>query len=677
MSHNKVFTNVATSMDTQLGGRRRGNKKQGNNPEQRHDVPKRALSPHGMRQGKRKGLNNQGGKRNGDSPGHGKRKGRDAHGLGQDHESHAELDIHQLTTADVKAIMWIAKDNKLFKVDPTTWDCSQAGGSSALQKSNTRTLANVNHPDQAGPCDAHFDPQSGSGSKCGKRARCFQTALQDGADETVKQQMDSVATKTFVRQNLEDPQKFVSFLQTFNNAATNVLTQLCLSRGLKYGKDVVFAFKGGNVMRLVLLGVMSKLPPDFRSEWDDLMQIGDMDFEVFIDDATDQMVRDATVLMLYVIYAFRVFLQQGGWLLKGDAMCKQAMAVVVPAVTDIKTEGHDAHSDDSITVPFQLREGCDLLFVPVRSVLMKHSRNGSKTNWLETPARSDTPLVVSLNRSLSFGVIQKKGVAPEADIVLLRLKHGLKVVVDEKCARKASAEVIDVSIPTNKDRMHRIKSENKKINWFTDYEFTVGGETLRISAPSLDNFVLDLHMFMFVLSEYPWFDPKRAKRMKRYVWFCTMLRAQLGATPATIVSELGSLAKALSNLLKQAQEAEVAMVFTQASRQNQVTSSLATRVSPWAELLTSMETTRHKALDAGLGQKDWQEFVTDMRKTVMAVKKSFELLRDLPVDGQGHASKKLFSQSSRSSMLTKATLAMAAVSVSQALAEAIVVPPLS
>lgn len=519
--------------------------------------------------------------------------------------------------------------------------------------------------------------------KCGQRARCFKTKLQVGSEETVKQRMDGVATKTFVRQNLEDPVRFVKFLRTFNAAATNVLSRLCASRGLQYGRDVVFAFKGGNVMRLVLLDVMNKLPEAVRSEWEDLMQIGDMDFEVFIDDATDQMVRDATVLMLYVIYAFRVFLQQGGWAMHGDERCMGAMAEVVPAVTQLKTEGHDARSEDSITVPYALRDGCDLLYVPVRSVLMM--QKGSKLQWLETAARQDSPLCVSLNRSLSFGIVQKKGVAPEADIVLLRLKHGMKVIVDEKCARKAAAEVIDVSIPTNRDRMHRIKSDDKKVRWFSEYEFLVGGEKLHISAPSLDNFVLDLHMFMFVLSEYPWFDPKKAKRMKRYVWFCAMLRAQRGAAPVLIASELTSLAHALAGLLKQASPSVVPSQL-QPSRRTAASSSLATRTSPWAELVTSIQATRQKSLDASLGQEDWLVFVSDMRRTVLAVRQSFELLGSLPTDpvtvdgtgaGHGHGPSKRPFLVSSPLMLTRATLAMAAISVSRALSDAVVRPPLA
>lgn len=664
-------------MEVQVGGRRRAKARDRNrgrasdrdrSPSADGSSPSKQRQMHGQRQGRRAGTGRGRGEGQGKRKGKGKSQGRrDANRMAGKQER--TVDIHQLASADMGTVMAIARTCRLFKVDASNWDCS------APKEEGVAVHTLLPNVAVAGPCDAHFDPQTGS--RCGKRARCFQTMLQEGADETIKQQMDGVATKTFVRQNLEDPRRFVTFLNTFNHAAENVLTQLCLNKGLVYGKDVVFAFKGGNVMRLVLLDVMAKLPSAFRAEWDELMQIGDMDFEVFIDDATDQMVRDATVLMLYVIYAFRVYLQQGGWVMRVDDVCKEGMKQVVHGVTDLKTEGHQAHSQDSITIPYMLRDGCDLLYVPLQSVLMQTANVGSKNGgWLRTAARPDTPLSVSMNRSLSFGIIQKKGVAPEADIVLLRLKHGMMVIVDAMCSRRAAAEVIDVSIPTNRDRMHRIKSDDKRVEWFTRYEFNLGGEVLRIFAPSLDNFVLDLHMFMFVLSEYPWFDPKREKRMKRYVWFCTMLRAQLGANPASIAAELTSVARALAALIKKASASTV--TEPESSRRATTPSSLAHRVSPWAELVSSIEATRHKALAASLGQADWLVFVADMRRTIITVRRSYELLGDLPeTEGAVRARVRGLSESSPALMLARATLAMAAVSVSHALTAATVPPPLS
>lgn len=539
------------------------------------------------------------------------------------------LSISELAGLDRAAVMNIVATHRIFKVDAGTWTCD---------------------PDQKGgadvECERHFDPKTGH--SCGKRSRCFQTHIQDGASETIKQRMDGVATKIFVRQNLLNQERFGTFLHSFNAAATNLLKQLCTARSLVYGKDVVLAFKGGNVMRLVLMGVLDKLPAPVRDEWVDLMQIGDMDFEVFIDNATELMVRDTTVLMLYVLYSFRVFMEAGGWTMKPDAGALEAMISVVPAVTSLVTHGYVVHSQDSITVPYTLSEGCDLLFVPVNSVLRSQDNKRDKLQWLQTDSVPDTALNISMNRSLSFGVQHKKGVAPEADIVLLRMKHGLRVVIDAKCGAKATAEVIDVSIPTNRDRMHRIKSQDKKVSWFTLYEFVLDGRTIQVHAPSLDNFVLDLHMFMFVLSEFPWFDPKQAKRMKRYFWFCTMLRSQQGASPATIDVELASVARVLLTLTS-----------SPSASGSKVTSSLARRTAPWAELLSQMEATRTRAGEAGL-VTDWTRFVQEMRSTALSVKLSYSSL----ASAQPSSS---VPPAVRASSRTRGSLALAAISATHAL----------
>lgn len=518
------------------------------------------------------------------------------------------------------------------------------------------------------PCDVHFDPQSGH--SCDRRSRCFKTRIQVGMEETVKQRIDGVATKAFVRQNLEDPARFAEFLHSFNTVATNLLKRLCEARSLVYGRDLVFAFKGGNVMRLVLRDVMDQLPQSVQNEWTDLMQVGDMDFEVFINDATEQMVRDTTVLMLYLLYSFRVMMQQRGWILKTDQQTLDDIVTVVPAATSLIADGHQARSEDSITVPYSLDDGCDLLFVPVKTVLQRRDRRG-QLQWLQTDVRSDTPLTISMNRSLSLGVVHKKGVSPEADIVLLRMKHGMRVVVDSTCYKKATAEVIDVSIPTNKDRMHRIKSQDKSVGWFTEYEFELGGHKIKIHAPSLDNFVLDLHMFMFVLSEFPWYDPKQAKRMKRYVWFGTMLRSQQGASGRLIVTELASLARVLASVVgSKAVKADPAHGHARASSS---ASSLARRTSPWAELVQQIEATRIKADAAGIGTKDWKTFVTDMRDTVMAVKVSYATL--IVASAQAQVAPVRSARGMPVSSLTRATLAMAAISASLGLSRAAVPPP--
>lgn len=557
--------------------------------------------------------------------------------VGRNSRQQRMLDMSEIADADVDAVMKIVSSCSVFKVNAATWPCNQAGGDPTDLEFTT--------------CRANFDPQSGF--SCDGRSRCFPTNLQVGMSETIKQRMDAVATKLFVRQNLMDEHRFSKFLHTFNAAATNVLKRLCTARSLVYGRDVFLAFKGGNVMRLVLTDVLSRLPPAIQGEWADLMQIGDMDFEVFINDATEQMVRDTTVLMLYVLYSFRGFMEKEGWVLHADAEAHSAMTTVVPATTALSAEGFQTHSDDNITVPYTLRDGCDLLFVPVKSVLMHQPNRDTRARWIESGVRSDTPLSISLNKSVSIGVVQKKGVAPEADIVLMRIKHGLRLTAGDRCYGKATGEVIDVSIPTNNDRMHRIKSQDKSIQWFSLYEFDLGGRRIQVHAPSIDNFVLDLHMFMFVLSEYPWFDPKQAKRMKRYIWFCTMSRSQKGASPSMIVEELASVARVLQTLLSKYSV--------------RVSQSLARQTSPWAELVEQIQATHRKAEIAGIGFKEWADFVRDMRLTALSVRVSYSSL-------VGEKSSHLSSSTSRGHQgavaSQRASLAQTAVSASRKLSRA-------
>lgn len=556
--------------------------------------------------------------------------------------------IEEIAVADAATVMHIAKTCRVFGVDGTTWVCDTTHERPNSTKVN--------------PCDAYFDPQTGH--MCGKRARCFQTNIEVVGTETVKQRLDGIATKIFVRQNLLSESRFATFLMTLNAAATNMLKMLCISRGLTYGRDVVFAFKGGNVIFLVLRKLLDQLPQSMRDEWSEIMQIGDMDFEVFIEDATDEMVKDATVLMLYVLYAFRVYMQQHGWSIIVDQEALLAMQTIVPSITSIVANGRVVHSDDSITVPYTRREGCDLLFVPVRSVLMHQYDKREKAAFLETPSPSDTPLNISMNKSLSFGIVNKKGVSPEADIILLRMKHGLRVVVDQKCGKKASAEVIDITISTNRDRMHRIKRLDKSVNWFTLYDFVIDGRNIQIHAPSIDNFVLDLHMFMFVLSEFPWYDPKQAKRMKRYVWFCTMLRLQQGASPKVIVAELASVTRALAAMLP----------TSKISSPKQT--SLARLTPPWSDLIQQIDATHTKALDAGIGHTDWGIFVKQMRTTVMSVMNSFTTFITASSSGSQKKGSTVRTnvRASPVSSLARATLAFAAISSSSELSHAMARP---
>lgn len=548
------------------------------------------------------------------------------------------IGIDELAILNQAAVLKILKSHRAFTVNVSKWPCPD-NGTGEEQKVND--------------CDAYFDPNTGHG--CGQRSRCFETSIQTGRSETIKQRMDGVATKIFVRQNLLDSRRFASFLLMFNSAATNMLKQLCSARSLKYGQDIVFAFKGGNVMHLVLQNLLDSLDPALTDEWNEIMQIGDMDFEVFINDATDAMVRDTTVLILYVLYSFRVYMEKNEWRITCDDDALLAMQSVVPATTAIVTDGRLTHSEDSITVPFTKREGCDLLHVPVRTVLMKQVDKRIKATWLDTGHRTASPLNISLNKSLSFGVVTKKGVEPEADIVLMRMKHGMRAVVDNKCSKKAAAEVIDVSIPTNKDRMHRIKTQDKNVEWFTLYEFHIDGRSIEIHAPSTENFVLDLHMFMFVLSEFPWYDPKLEKRMKRYFWFSTMLRSQKGASPAMIVVELSSAARGIQKLI------EVSKTTQDNKRSG--TSSIAKRISPWAELLHQIDATRAKAIASGLGLEAWTIFARNMVIIANSVKRSYSALISFD-DADVSPAMATSVVSTKISALGRATLAMTAISTS-------------
>lgn len=573
--------------------------------------------------------------------------------------------MKDLARIDSREVLKILGSLQTFKVNDRTSVCEDANADVAIDASDPKEVVKKE-------CSGNFDPQSGK--KCGRQGRCFKTVIHKEGFQTIKQQMDGVATKTYVRQHLVDRKKFFGFLGPFNAAASNVLKQLCITRKLQYGKDVVFAFKGGNVMQLILGNTFDGASEtELRKEWDEIMQIGDMDFEVFIEDANDRMLKDVTVLMLFVLYSFRVFLQEKGWLITPDDESLTAIMEIVPRATVLTCEGHKAHTEDNIITPYTMTHGCDLLYTPVRSVLMHGYSRGSeaRSRWLETGVKSDTPLSVSMNRSVSFGIIQKLGVAPDADIILLRLKHGMHVGVDEKCGRKASAEVIDVSIPTNLDRMHTLKGGGVGVNWFSLYRFSHDGEVLEIHAPSMENFVLDLQMFMFVLSEYPWFDPKHSKRMKRYAWFCTMLRGSQGATSQEIATELGSLVRVLSKLI------DTTLHPGDGKPERSVVSSLARQVSPWSEMITCIEDLRSKAHQNNI-ITDWLKFVGDMCKILKAVMTSFTTLNKLKIESFVHstASKKRPLVSSSTTAHARASLAVAALSASANFSKALVHQPL-
>ena len=394
---------------------------------------------------------------------------------------------------------------------------------------------------------------------CGREARAFQSEQKQQGTivRSIKQDVDDMLTSMFTAQYEKDRDLLVNVFEAFTGPAERLLRAYAELHGMQYGNHILLAFKGGNIFRILLQSLVDTMGfQEACNEWSDLLQLSDLDFEVFLKDATPDRVRDACVLMTVALESAREWLQQNmpQWVLSPEEQ-----AAVLHA-TDLEEAGSkvltmDVVAKDSVVHPLKLPKdkACadkDTIFMPVPRVLRVREGSRNRINaknrnrsqyqqpqlvwWGQTlderPRAS--PLPLSYNRMLgqTFGGI--------VDAELLRVRRAVRIE-SSVCNRNLAAQVLDVSIAGKDDVKHKMTVEGDTSHWFQKLTYSRSdGSSGHFYAPTLRSFLEDLILALFVTNDKPWQAARYEKKVDRWIWVSVILCMITREAPAPKVTDI-------------------------------------------------------------------------------------------------------------------------------------------
>lgn len=341
---------------------------------------------------------------------------------------------------------------------------------------------------------------------------CFEPRMDRIQVRTMQQKLADITTD-YVLSGISDK----AFAKTFTSFYTPMAMVLAEYTKLKKlaNTDLVFFYKGGNMFRIVLGGLIKLFD---NPEYAYLLKRSDADFQIYINPFlpnAEAIRKDVTTLVIYVMYGMREYIRKTRTLRVSGATTALAerysaeMASVVNA-KDVNVVLREAARKD-----FAVAKGKVLESDPNEYVLLQEM--DTLLDGLHASGRST--YFVSRNTSLDFARKDKL----KATFDLIRFRRNFKLEIDSKTGEtynlNAPFEIIDVSIPKGEDyalkKMHTL-GVGSLLREYTYASAAIGKKKVTFVAPTVSYLLNDLHDLLFKQNEYPWHDIKYNKRITRY-----------------------------------------------------------------------------------------------------------------------------------------------------------------
>jgi hypothetical protein len=408
----------------------------------------------------------------------------------------------------------------------------------------TCTLPPTQDNDKPDICKLSQTEDNSGMCKCGDKAICFW--MPEDSNNDTKAELDGGATRAFLTW-MQREGHLGKVFESFRVTMETVIMEYAKARGLVYGRDIVFYFKGGNVLKWMLKTLFDKLELDtalIQEKWNDLLQLGDLDFEIHLQDPNERRIREVCILIGVTLTSIRrnyeKFLPEWKPEISDLAKIEEVLS------THVQLETSSTRSDSVVGTINDVSDGmqsdckkCQLLYMPVPRILRVQDKQTNKWFWygLNSEGANDgcglqTRFPISYNLTLGLNF---KG---HTDARLLRLRRGAEVLTSG-CRHRVSAEVIDVSVPGPLDAKHKIMHNSGKLldAWFmkVNYE-TFENKHATLYVPTLENLMEDLIVTLFVTNARPWLASRMQKRLSRWVWIGAMLTLQSHSVKETIAA---------------------------------------------------------------------------------------------------------------------------------------------
>ncbi|XWV26754.1 hypothetical protein QJ857_gp0300 [Tupanvirus soda lake] len=395
--------------------------------------------------------------------------------------------------------------------------------------------------------------------------------------EPVKE-LKGVMTDLVVYEFLKTPLQLCNFISLVFTTFDQAIKTYNKAKGFS-DKDIFFVYKGGNILRFISNKVFYMLPgrvkDDMFSYYRDAFKKSDADFSIYINpllDNFDQAFDEITIIAYFVQnYLRNIFLENpkkyfdyynlsdsakrdlyltyldklnNAEVVKTGVIPGKFLALWTPDV-DIGKKyipkkdfeiffekiAKILQGTNNITKSADPNKKSITTFVNLKPIHLEEFEEKELANLAESQLDiygniSQSEIIVSVNRTttflahggiVSFNLVRTKVSFNAIRDVNLNSLGEQPPEVSEYLVDRLDGELIDVSITNKQD--YNVKHFFENVDkYIVEYKLEEGECNMPFRAYSIDYLIEDLENILFVQNEYPWDDPKYAKRLKRLIF---------------------------------------------------------------------------------------------------------------------------------------------------------------
>ena len=366
-------------------------------------------------------------------------------------------------------------------------------------------------------------------------------------DKPVDRELNDTLTQFITQHFFSEEKTLTKFIKLITTTFDRELAKYTKDHGLD-PKSIIFIYKGGNILKFYMSFAMHQYPSSMSDVLSNFysphFKRSDADFSVYIDPRIPNyktVFADIKKLTYMILSAI-----------------KKEFAANMKDYFDI----FNLNADKQQKLLRELLENMKAL--PVNSHGIKNigfdNNAGIRQDFIirKDPASQNTlvnllkndeskhALYVSVNEALSF---MKNNHLTEFN--LIRMKMCMHGIVENNVSRLIYGEVIDVTLPTEKDYgLNKLYTTEKTDDVFTRIHFEDNDFNFSFNTYSIYYLIKDLEKMLFYDNEYPWEDLKYSKRINRlmFLYFADLLDNRKGVMPIEIQKKVLELQSALNSL---------------------------------------------------------------------------------------------------------------------------------
>jgi hypothetical protein len=376
----------------------------------------------------------------------------------------------------------------------------------------------------------------------------------DEADEEfsdLNREIKGICTDIVVNDFFKTKNSLFNFLKLIYDDYTSGINKYISEKKLSRN-DIIFTFKGGNILRLIAEEFDNELPDLASSKISNFYQKyfkrSDADFSIYINPNIvnyDSIYEDICLLAYNIQLNIREVINNNrtAYLDFYKYNIKYKHELLQQYLPDLNNSNsvNDETNDIYYNAKFiDISMHNDQLENKKDFYIVRNNNNNVEEYDLLYNVKEDNSMVISVNKALEF----QSGDGGTTKFALVRTKIYFFLTMAQNNKIKIinrGGELIDVSIPHRKDKSTDIDFS------FKEYTLNFDNKSFSFLSYSMDLLIEDLEKILFHVAEYPWDDNKYFKRLNR---LCYLYYLEMFLNNYTTIKKNNILNKTKNNIKK-------------------------------------------------------------------------------------------------------------------------------